>query len=284
MISRLRRSIKKGGRPPKKSAVESPKKSAVEAPKQLNLHAMTTSELRALAQELGVNVAASMKSAQIIKKIEEARSKPSAVEKVALPTYGVPAPPPPPPAMSKQHMADSGVAALVGKDGSLCLGLSQKDCTGNAVMKKTCQWMPNAKPVPRCQRKANTTVFGEEGKKAMSNIEADEKKWAAQARDQYVEEKRAAASDDSESVESESVESESVESELVQPKKSAKKTGPKKASSKKGKRAAVKPARPSSCGLNAKKSHCVSGVLPNDDEHCTVNEATNRCNKVKAPK
>jgi len=147
-------------------------------------------------------------------------------------------------------------------DGSLCLGLSEKDCTGNAVMKKTCQWMANAKPVPRCQRKAVTSVFGEKGKKAMSEFEANEQKWAAQARQQYLEEKRASAEAES--------------------KKSAKKASPKKASSKKGKRAAVKPARPSSCGLNAKKSHCVAGVLPNDAEHCTVNAATNRCNKVKA--
>ena len=280
MISRMRRSIKRGGRPPKKSAVASTK--------QLNLHAMTTSELRALAQELGVNVAPSMKSAQIIKKIEDAQSKPSAVEKLALPTYGVPPPPPPPRAMSTQHMADSGVAPVIGKDGNLCMGLGEVDCTSSPVLKKTCQWVKehkgrgdNMQPA-RCQKKGASHVFSEKGRKSLSEIEELEKKALENAKEQYRQDKRQSAESDDSSQSSQS-------SDAAIPKRSSKKVSSKKApaakaASKKGPRAAVKPARPTSCGLNAKKSHCVAGVLPDDVEHCAVNAATNRCNKVKVSK
>lgn len=67
--------------PPKGySKLQSPAAPAPTAPRrQLNLHAMTSSELLSLAQEIHVDVTASMKSAQIIKKIEDALSQPSTV-------------------------------------------------------------------------------------------------------------------------------------------------------------------------------------------------------------
>ena len=46
-------------------------------PRQMNLHAMTTSELFALAQEVHADVTPNMKSAQLINKIEAALSQPS---------------------------------------------------------------------------------------------------------------------------------------------------------------------------------------------------------------
>ena len=69
------------GMPPKGySKLQSPPPPAPSAaPRHLNLHAMTSSELLALAQEMRVDVTANMKSAQIIKKIEDALSQPSAV-------------------------------------------------------------------------------------------------------------------------------------------------------------------------------------------------------------
>ena len=54
-------------------------------PRQLNLHAMTSSELLSLAQELHADVAANMKSPQIIKKIEAAMSQPSPVPPIYSP-------------------------------------------------------------------------------------------------------------------------------------------------------------------------------------------------------
>jgi len=60
------------------SAARSP---AVPAPStlplQMNLHAMTTSELHALAQQVNADVAPNMKSAQLVSKIEAALSQPS---------------------------------------------------------------------------------------------------------------------------------------------------------------------------------------------------------------
>ena len=67
--------------PPKGySKLQSPAASAPPAPPRLlNLHAMTSSELLSLAQDLRADVAPNMKSPQIIKKIEAAMSQQSPV-------------------------------------------------------------------------------------------------------------------------------------------------------------------------------------------------------------
>lgn len=64
-----------------------------------------------------------------------------------------------------------------GRDGSLCLGLTnEKDCVGTPVMRKTCQWhkeyvdAKRKKHPARCQRKANTSVFSEQGHEDISKF------------------------------------------------------------------------------------------------------------------
>jgi hypothetical protein len=79
--------------------------------------------------------------------------------------------PAPPPAPVAAPAAD-----VTGRDGSLCLGLkSEKTCTPNAAMRKICQWMPNAKPVPRCQRKADTTNLSRESRLRLHEIDQKQK-------------------------------------------------------------------------------------------------------------
>lgn len=75
--------------------MQSPVAPAPSAPRrQLNLHAMTSSELLSLAQEMHVDVTAGMKPAQIIKKIEDALSQPSAVPPIYSPRSSRPPVPP----------------------------------------------------------------------------------------------------------------------------------------------------------------------------------------------
>jgi hypothetical protein len=87
----------------------------------------------------------------------------------------------PPRMPDDKHMADSDTAPVTGRDGSLCRQLTkEQDCTGNAAMKKICQWNKEysdskGRHFPaRCQGKANIHVFSEKGKKKMAEFKNDE--------------------------------------------------------------------------------------------------------------
>jgi len=215
------------------------------------------------------------------------------------------APPPPPlPARAPAPLANP----KLGRDGSLCLGLTSKEtCVPNAAMQKICQWMPNAKPVPRCQRKANTSNLSSEGKKHLSDIEA---RRAQALRDVY--------SSDDEPEESDASSQQSEDEDVAAPPApvraaAVRAPAPRAAARAQAVRAPaprapaarvaapraanrvpfLNPNKPLGCaqrvsqvntkrGTSYTRTACYDSKDPavNDAENCFINPATNKCKKV----
>jgi hypothetical protein len=226
-----------------------------------------------------------------------------------------PAPPSPPalPSHSPSPSAAAYAAPIIGRDGSLCLGQrTEKDCTGNAAMRKTCQWhneysdAKGKKHAARCQGKAAKHVISEEGKGRLAGFEAQR---AQALRDVYSssEDSYMSESDDSEMG---SPVAQAARHELpvfqgrmavAAPRARASKKAPTPAQLRRAEARAsgvkyvpvMSPNAPMGCvqkqynQLSAKgnsfvSTRCVDSKDPNENDlvNCRVNPETNKCKKV----
>ena len=212
-------------------------------------------------------------------------------------------------------------APLTGVDGSLCLGMkTEKDCTGNAAMKKTCNWWheysdaKGKKHPARCQGKAAKHVLSESGRQSMDKFalaESDRVKTAfSQARhgeddsqySQYSEDSQGSEmSDDMSAPRTPMGRPSPQESARAAPRARASKKAPTPAQLRRSEAKAagveyvpvMSPNAPLGCvhkeynivskkGKSFVSSRCIDSKDPkvNDQVNCMINRETNKCKTV----